>query len=81
MAIAAIYKGKFLIVSPICRYPSKKKSSFNIVTVNGALVIEDSSDDSFTSKNDKVVSPTRSSFLTPKNKESNVDDDNVDEDT
>ena len=50
------------------------------MTVNGALVIEDSSDDSFMSKNDKVVSPTCSSFLTPKNKESNVDDDNVDED-
>ena len=27
LAIAAVYKGKFLIVSPVCRYPSEKKLS------------------------------------------------------
>jgi hypothetical protein len=79
LAIAAIYKGKYLIVSPVCQYSSHKKSSFNVVTVNGALVIEDSSDDSIMSDNEKVVSPSSSSFLTPKKKECNVDDDNVDE--
>ena len=80
LAIEAIYKGKYIIVSPVCQDPSHKKSSFNVVTVNGALVIEDSSDDSIMSDHDKVVSPSSSSFHTPKNKECNVDDDNVDED-
>ena len=56
-----------------------KKSSFNTVTVDGAWVIEDSGDDNCISEDDEVVNHPSPSFLTPKNKEDNVDDDDADD--
>ena len=61
---------------PIISVCSWKKSHFNTVTENGALVIGDSGDDNNMSE---VVDHPTPSFLTPKNKEDNVDDDDVDD--
>ena len=75
-AIRAICKGKFLILCPLFLSAAEKKSHFNTVTENGALVIGDSGDDNNMSE---VVDHPTPSFLTPKNKEDNVDDDDVDD--
>lgn len=45
-AIVAICRGKMLIILPLCRSPEEKKNQCYITTDGGAIVIQDSSDES-----------------------------------
>lgn len=55
-AIQAICKSKFLVVSPTFRTQLEKKHCFNVVTENGALVVENSSNESMKSNNHNASS-------------------------
>ena len=74
-AIQAICKGKFLVVSPTFRTQLEKKHCFNVVTENGALVVDNSSDESMITDNHNASSYI-SPFVTPNDKNDKADDEN-----